>query len=156
MPSTNKTTNLNLNSWISTDKPKMADFNSDNLILDSTVGTHINDASKHLSTSDRTLLENQVVSGNFTGTGSPNGTLTLDFTPKAVFVYLKGKPLTEYDAVNGYTICNAAFVTANGASAGISINNKTVTLSQSQSEATDGVFFNLYKSSTQYGYVALR
>lgn len=155
MPSTNKTTNLSLNSWVSTDKPKMADFNSDNAKIDAAVGSHINDTSKHLSTSDRTILENQVDKGNFTGSGSPNGTLTLNFSPKAVFVYMKGKPLSEYDPSNNCTLCNAAVVTASGASAGIALSGSTVTLSQSQT-ASDGVFLNLYKSNTQYGYIALR
>lgn len=30
MSSSNKTANLQLNSWIGTDRPKMADYNSDN------------------------------------------------------------------------------------------------------------------------------
>lgn len=34
MPSTNKTSTLNLNQWLATDKPVMADFNNDNQILD--------------------------------------------------------------------------------------------------------------------------
>ncbi len=156
MPSSNKTTNLSLNNWESTDKPKMADFNSDNSIIDQVVGTHISDSSKHLSTADRTLLEDYVVKGSFTGTGSPNGNISLSFNPKAVFVYMKGKPFIEYDATNGYTLCNSALVTASGASAGISLSGKIITVSQSQSDATDGVFLNLYKNNTQYAYIALR
>lgn len=156
MPSTNKTTNLNLNNWVSTDKPKMADFNSDNSIIDQVVGTHVNDSDKHLSETDRTLLEDYVTTGSFTGTGSPNGNIALSFKPKAVFIYMKNKPLVEYDATNGYMLCNSAVVTNSGASAGISLSEKIVTVSQSQSDATDGVFLNLYKNNTQYNYIALR
>ena len=156
MPSTNKTTNLNLNNWVSTDKPKMADFNNDNSIIDQVVGTHVNDSDKHLSETDRTLLEDYVTTGSFTGTGSPNGNIALSFKPKAVFIYMKNKPLVEYDATNGYMLCNSAVVTNSGASVGISLSGKIVTVSQSQSDATDGVFLNLYKNNTQYNYIALR
>ncbi len=38
MPSTNKTANLELNQWIGTDKPKMADFNADNSLIDAAIG----------------------------------------------------------------------------------------------------------------------
>ena len=46
MPTNNKTSNLNLNSWLSTDKPKREDFVNDNIILDTAIGQHINNFTK--------------------------------------------------------------------------------------------------------------
>lgn len=53
MPSSNKTTYYNLNKWISTDKPIMSDFNSDNEILDSVINSHISNTSLHLTSDEK-------------------------------------------------------------------------------------------------------
>ena len=49
MPTENKTTNLSLNSWLATDKPKREDFVNDNNIIDTVLGTHIADTSLHIT-----------------------------------------------------------------------------------------------------------
>lgn len=49
MPTENKTTNLSLNNWLATDKPKREDFVNDNNIIDTVLGTHIADTSLHIT-----------------------------------------------------------------------------------------------------------
>ena len=55
MASTNKTTRLQLNSWVASDKPKMEDFNSDNAIIDQSLGTHIANTSIHVTAADKSF-----------------------------------------------------------------------------------------------------
>ena len=57
MPTSNKTPALSLNNWLGTDKPMRSDFTEDNLILDSVIGGHLQDAVSHLSAAtERNLI----------------------------------------------------------------------------------------------------
>ena len=60
MPSTNSTEHLALNQWLGTDKPKMADFNADNLKLDAAMGNHLADAVSHLTENERNVWNHAV------------------------------------------------------------------------------------------------
>lgn len=72
MASTNKTTNLGLNQWLSSDAPKMADFNADNATIDSVIGKL-----NSLNTTDKTNLVNAINELlNDTGSLSSLGTTT--------------------------------------------------------------------------------
>ena len=84
-----KTANLGLSAWIGSDKPTRLDFVNDNQKLDTAVGNHINSTAVHLSDSDRERLETPYVVGYYGGNGINNRSITLDFEPKAVFVYKK-------------------------------------------------------------------
>lgn len=70
MSSSNKTANLQLNSWIGTDRPKMADYNSDNEKIDAAFGSHTGDMQTHLSQEDRERLETPVYVGTYFGDGA--------------------------------------------------------------------------------------
>ena len=157
MPTENKTANLGLNSWLGTDQPQRADFVADNTIIDTVVSSHLNDSNSHLSSSDRTLLKNPFKLGYYSGNGSESRTITFDFNPSVVFVFLKNKPLAEYDSNYEYTLCNSAVVAANGVGStlGISLSSKTLTVSQSTS-SSDGRFINLNKNGSQYFYIAFK
>lgn len=156
MPTQNKTANLNLNSWLGTDKPKRSDFVADNAILDQVIGEHLEDEDMHFTTADRTLLNNPFVIGTLAGDGNTSKEHTFDFNPKLVFVFLKNAPFIEYDSTNGYTLCNSA-VASNGygATKGASLFVDTLTLSQSTT-AQGGRFINLNKSGGQYFYIAFK
>ena len=156
MPTENKTVNLQLNSWLGTDKPQRADFVSDNTIIDTVLGEHLSDLTMHLSEDDRTLLTAPFKVGVIAGDGNTSKDHTLDFYPRIVFVFLKNAPFVEFDATNGYTICNSAIVTsAGGSSCGADLFLDTLTLSQSTA-ASDGRFFNLNKNGAQYVYIAFK
>lgn len=156
MPTENKTANLQLNSWLGTDKPQRADFVSDNAIIDTVLGEHLADLTMHLSEADRTLLTAPFKVGVISGNGNTSKDHTLAFYPKLVFVFLRNSPLIEYDVTNSYTRCNSALVTsASGGTCGAELFLDTLTLSQS-SAATNGRFFNLNKSGAQYVYIAFK
>ena len=156
MPTENKTANLQLNSWLGTDKPQRADFVSDNTIIDAALGEHLADLTMHLSEDDRTLLTAPFKVGVISGDGNTSKDHTLAFYPKLVFVFLRNSPLIEYDTTNNYTRCNSAIVTsASGGTSGASLFLNTLTLSQS-SAATNNRFLNLNKSGGQYVYIAFK
>lgn len=154
MPSSEKTTKLNLNSWIGTDKPMRSDFVYDNEIIDATLGSHIEYSSIHLSTSDRSKLESPFVTGRYTGDGAESKIILLSFTPSIFVVYYREKPFNEYDSTNSYIICNAAVATASGVSSGVVINENQIIVSQTQTTPTDGIFVNLNKNNAKYAYIA--
>lgn len=156
MPTNNKTPNLGLNDWIGTDKPMRGDFTSDNLLLDNLLGGHLANSAVHFSEEDRTKLETPFACGLLGGTGTASNTHVLPFEPKTVLVFAVGKPLAEYDAANGYTVCNAGLVCQNGASAGMQLQAKSLLLAQSQTVPADKVFLNLNKNGMQYVYIAFR
>lgn len=159
MASTNKTTNLQLNSWLGTDKPTRTDFVNDNSILDEVIHNHIIDTNLHFTTNEKEKLDEPYLVYGRQGTGESTQSITLNFVPKIFIYFLRNEVPMKYDSTNGYTLCNAGIiVNCSGvgfASAGISLNGSTVTVSQSTT-ATDGVFLNLNKSYTQYSYVAFK
>ena len=82
MGSTNKTEYLGLSGWVHSDTPKMIDFATDNEIVDSILGEHINDSKIHLSEEDRALLGGSITSTLMAGNGSTSRTVTLSSAPK--------------------------------------------------------------------------
>ncbi len=154
MPSTNQTANLGLNSWIGTDKPKRADFVSDNEILDEVIGEHLADTELHFTEADRARWDALVTAGLYFGTGAASYQLTFSSAPKALLVFQSGKALAEWNA-DGYMMANAGMATPTLRSAGIQLSGNRATLLQSQAApAAGGTFHNLNKQSAQYAYIA--
>lgn len=157
MPTENKTTNLQLNSWLATDKPKREDFVNDNMIIDTILGNHVNDTSVHLSGSLSDTINDKFACGAIVGNGQESKTTTLSFTPKLFIVYLLNYPLIKYDSNNGYYQYN--FAVGNntyGCTKGLTISGTSVTLKQTQSTPSDGVYLNLNKNFGQYIYFAIK
>ena len=157
MPTNNKTTNLNLNSWLSTDKPKREDFVNDNVILDTIIGTHLNDSVLHFSSDDRAKLNSPFEVGTLSGNGSETKTHTLTFAPSLFIVYLKSYPPSHYNASESYNFCNWGIAVGSGgySSMGVSMSGNSITLSQGASSISN-IFMNLNKYAGQYGYIAFK
>ena len=157
MPTENKTTNLQLNSWLATDKPKREDFVNDNTIIDTILGSHINNSNIHLSGNIMDTINSKFAIGVITGNGEATKVTTLSFTPKFLIVYLVNQPPIKYDSNNGYYLYNFALGNNTyGCSKGLSISGSNVTLKQSTTTPTDGVFLNLNKNYGQYVYFAIK
>lgn len=158
MPSSNKTSNLNLNSWIATDKPKREDFVNDNNIIDNIVGSHILNTVMHLSSEDRENFSNPFYIDLLSGDGNASCTFTLDIEPKLVFVYLRNKPLISYDYTHSCTVCNCGIAVPNlGSTQGVTLSTNVLTLSQSQSyPSSGGTYINLNYNNGQYVCIALK
>lgn len=157
MPTTNKTPNLGLNNWVGTDKPKRSDFVEDNVLLDTILGNHLTDKAAHLSVDDRTALEKPVATGLLTGNGQESCEFELPFAPRAIFVFHRVRPMSEFDPNKQYTYINAAAATTSANMLGILLGGNKVKLSQSQNEPqAGGYFLNMNCSNSQYFYIALR
>ena len=70
---TNHTEYYELNQWLSTDQVLRTDFNADNAKMDAAL-------------SEMTANIPKIVMGTYTGDGTESRTISLPFTPKAVFV----------------------------------------------------------------------
>ena len=148
MASSSKTANLGLNNWAASDRPKRSDFVSDNTIIDSKVGGHINNAQIHLSPDERDKLEQSTRVVQYQGTGAQSRDITLPFEPAFVIVYKKGEPPASYSS--NYATVNTAFAAAESSvTGGVTLDGTTLTVTQSTS-ASNGVFYNLNKQYSQY------
>ena len=158
MPTSNKTTNLGLNNWLETDKPKRIDFIENNEILDTTIGTHLADTTLHMTDADRKLLSTPFVIGTLVGTGDATYEHTLSFEPKLVIVFLKSYPPILYNSTSQYTVCSSgiAFQGSSSATFGMNLVGSALTLNQTQGTPSNGFFVNLNKFGGQYMYVAFK
>ena len=151
MPTNQKTPRLGLNNWVETDKPMRVDFTSDNLLLDEALGAHLEDTVLHLTGEDREVLANPAKSLRYSGNGAEKATVTLPFAASAALVFAAGKPLVEFDAQTGRTICNAAVVSQDYSGGGISLMNRNLVVKQKQEGE---VLYNLNEGNTSYGCIA--
>lgn len=150
MSSTNKTEYLGLSGWVYSDTPKMTDFTTDNAIIDSILGEHINDDSIHLSEADRAKLGGTISSTVIAGSGSASRTITLDASPKMVQIFLKNSPSASWNSEKSCMVVNSAFALQNGVSSGgvsLTGNNLVVTNSTAPS---NGIMYNLNEEYGQY------
>lgn len=153
MASTNKTSNLGLNSWLETDRPKRIDFVSDNNIIDNVLGGHINDGDLHLTSDEKNRVSQPFKVMTLYGTGTATVQIKPGFTPNMAIVFKKEAPSSQY--TGSYTKINAGIATSIGTSGGVSISGDSVEVQQSTS-ASNGIFYNLNESYAQYIVVAFR
>lgn len=154
MATSNYTTNLHLSAWTDSDKPKRADFVSDNAIIDAQLGGHIADSGIHVSSAEKAKLSEPFVSSVYAGSGESSRTISLGFTPSLVIVFKRNSPFVQYGgSVNTvYAACSAY---SHGASAGISITTNGVTVTE-QASAENGVRVSLNASGAQYTLIAFK
>lgn len=161
MASTNKTPNLNLNSWVGTDQPTRTDFVYDNTTIDTALGGHISDSDIHVTSAQKTKISQPFIVDTIMGNGNATKTINLPFAPSLVIYYQKDYPFTGYNSSSDYTICRAGIVGLvsgfSSASLGLSLSGSTLTVSQSTTTpSAGGNFINLNENGGQYGYVAFR
>lgn len=153
MATSSYTPNLHLSAWEDTDRPKRADFVSDNQIIDTQLGGHLADTVIHLTAAEKAKVTEPFVSAGYSGSGEQQRTITLSFQPKMVFVYKRGVPFVTY--ANGVNTVNAACAYyGHGSSAGISITTNGVIVGES--EASNGVKISLNESGYQYTVIAFK
>ena len=154
MATSSYTPNLHLSAWADSDRPKRADFVSDNNIIDTQLGGHIADSTIHVTAQEKAKISEPFVSALYAGSGESSRTIILGFQPKMVFVYKRGVPFVTYSG--GVNNVNAACSHyGNGASVGISITSSGVQVTQS-AEASDGVKVCLNESGCQYTIIAFK
>lgn len=156
MSATNKTANLGLNSWISTDRPKRVDFVEDNTIIDEKLGGHILNTALHLTEQDREKLDSFIYAKSYSGTGAGTRQITFDFSPSFVVVFKRFDSFNSYVSSGNYTKINGAFFSKTQPTDDCgSLNGTNLTVNQSTT-ASDGLFYNLNEQYGQYIVVAFK
>ena len=148
MASSNYTTNLGLCNWAASDHPKRADFVSDNGIIDSVLGGHVNNAAIHMSAAEKAQALAPFDVRVYSGSGEASRTISAGFRPSFAIVYKKDSPPVAYD--NGTTVVNSAYcLYGSGSSAGLSIVSSGISVQQ-QAAAVSGVRISLNEADCQY------
>ena len=154
MASGSFTPNLGLCSWSATDRPKRADFVSDNSIIDSTLGGHIANTTMHLTSAEKAKALESFVSFVYSGNGEASRSISAGFRPSFAIVYKRNASPAEY--TGGVNVVNSAYaVYSHGGTAGLSINSNGVVVTQ-QSAATDGMRISLNELDCQYTLIAFK
>ena len=158
MSSTNKTTNLNLNSWIGADKPQREDFNRDNSILDEAIHTHRSDSAIHITGEERTAWNTPYAVGTYFGNGSASRSVTLNcaFEPRFGIVFAVNLPTGISDFTNHAHYNYLALVTKSGSSTGVMLNGKTLNVAQSSVPVHTSEYKSFNETGTTYVYVVFR
>ena len=153
MASSNYTSNLHLCAWSAGDRPKRADFVSDNTIIDTQLGGHLANGNIHVTASEKQLLSEPFALKTYSGSGESSRTVVLDFAPRLVIIYKRSAPPVAFD--NGVNVVNCG-VTGSGASGsgGISVSGTNVTVSETA--AVSGTRLSLNESGSQYTLIAFR
>lgn len=158
MSSTNKTTNLQLNSWIGADKPQREDFNRDNRILDETIHTHCADSSIHITEQERTAWDAPYYIGSYIGNGaaSRNVAIGSPFEPEFGLLFAVSTPPGVNDYQNSAHYNYFALMSKSGASAGAALNGMNLTVSQSSVPILGKEYKSFNESGIVYVYVVFR
>lgn len=133
--SSHQTTNFQLSQWEPNDEVLRADFNSDNLKLETALS-----AIKAVADAAYTTNSPPVAFGWYQGDGTAKRKIDLGFTPKAVLV-MRTDGVTTYRGTSSYAYCGGLALTGRNASAsntqGVAEWNSALTLVA----VTDGGFY---------------
>lgn len=154
MAASEKTAVLGLSLWAGTDKPRRADFVSDNTALETLVGGHLGDSDLHLDETRRTQLDEPFTVRTYTGNGAESRRHLLSFSPRAVLVFAAEKGAAEY--TGAYTKLYAACWADGQASRGISVSGTQPTVLQEAAPEAGGSAAALNENGVSYVLVAFR
>lgn len=157
MPSSSKTSYLKLNYWTAADKPKMADFNSDNQKVDSALQEHVQNTSLHLQGNQTAWIKQPFVSGTYTGDGAKTKTVTLGFRPALVIILPQAYGPLEINTTQQTPVIRFAIGADGQGSSGLTIAANGFTVSQDQSVPPAGLsMVSLNQSNVAYRYFAIK
>lgn len=155
MPSSNKTPYLGLNKFVGTDKPKMADFNADNQILDDRFQAHEENKTLHLSPENlQALAKGDFVLGSYVGNGAYERTVSLGFKPAFGILFGVGMPLMAFDANLMTNTIFGGFFSKLGCSENIALTTDGLQVKQYLEASGDMKTYNCNQSGVTYVYMA--
>jgi len=157
MPSSSKTSYLKLNYWSAGDKPKMADFNSDNQRVDSALQEHAQNTVLHLQGNQGAWISQPFVSGSYTGNGAATRAVTLGFRPALVVILPQAYGPLEVDTVQQIPILRFAMGADSQGSSGLAITANGFTVQQAQNAPLAGMAkVCLNENKVIYRYFAIK
>lgn len=151
MPSTNKTQYLGLNQWEESDRPMRNDFNSDNSLVDSALGAHINDGDIHITAEDKKYLADMHATYMYSGSGEATKTVILTESFRFIAVFANGMPLAT-----GSKVYSAFGYSGVGSSAGLSISSSGAGFTVTQGSDESGNSLCLNESGVQYKVIMFK
>ncbi|MCI8648810.1 MAG: hypothetical protein HFG20_01690 [Anaerotruncus sp.] len=126
MASSNKTANLQLNQWVGSDKPKMADFNSDNSKIDAAFAAHTGNTAIHITAQERqTWNSGAPVFGSYVGNGQSFRIIDLGYIPSFGIIFAVDKLPLVASGGTGNMMAYCAFLSKQGASSSAFIEDGT-------------------------------
>ena len=131
MPSTSKTKTLRLKQFVGSDKPKMDDFNYDNTQLETLVGGHLDDSTKHVTQTEREEWSRPSSELFFyDGDNTSPRTFTLDFEPRFCTIHTLNMPANLNDiSTPSIAICYQAAAAQGGkGTVGIVLNGNQLSV----------------------------
>jgi len=170
MPSSNKTSVLNLNKWLGTDKPKKDDFNGDNQRIDDAFGgvsslvgelnqvftEHMESGGAHVTEQEKTAwsAKDKFIVGTYQGNGAASRKIDLGFRPRLGLVYAAGAPMVrvDFDAFNCNV--NSAYFSSGGSGDGVATDATGFTVTHHTSARPGGLTLKLNDSAFTYVYIA--
>jgi len=158
MSSTNKTPYLGLNDWLGSDVPQRADFNSDNALVDSALGQHLEDSDIHTTAADKTKWNSPYYIMSYTGNGQSSRSMTLgcSFNPTWGMIYKINMTPQAIDISNEANYNYFAVFSKNGSEAGVSLSGKTLNLTQTTQEVIGIEYRALNDNGSTYVVIAFR
>lgn len=152
MSSTNKTVNLELNSWRGSDVPEMDDFNRDNIIIDNAFGLHTGNNDIHVTAADKAKWNNAYSLFTYTGNGNTSRTVTVTGVNNPrwgiVFAVNKTPDVTDFSNTADYNYFG--LVSDSGSTQGLNLSGNTLTVSQSPSPVLGKEYRSFNEVSTVY------
>lgn len=158
MSSTNKTSVLGLNSWLGTDKPQRADFNSDNEIIDNAFGEHVTDTVRHITNDERKVWNSPYYMGSYIGDGTLSRTVKTKspFVPSFMLVFGSGFPLSVTDFDNTQVKHYCAFANSRGATLGLEMSGINFIVKSTNDSTTGNERTMLNALGKTYIYIFVR
>lgn len=159
MSSTNKTTNLRLNSWIGSDKPKRVDFNYDNEVIDKAINDHTTDTVVHINDSEREKWNNYMHTGMYFGNGSSSRVVETDcpFEATAGVIFAVNKPVSVVDFTESQKVNYYAFFSPYGESSGVKFLDDLKSFRVNQnSSIMKREYMNMNEIGVSYVYMMFR
>lgn len=154
MASSSFTPYLGLCNWAASDRPKRADFVSDNTIVDTALGGHLADTALHMNAAEKAKALEPFAIAVYAGTGESTRTVATAFRPSFAVVFKRNEPPVTYS--NGVSVVNSGVaVYGHGGTAGLSISDNGVVVRQ-ESTASDGKRLNLNEDDCQYTLIAFK
>ena len=154
MASSSFTPNLGLCNWTENDRPKRADFISDNGIIDAALGGHLSDTDLHMSAAEKAKALTPFVCVDYSGSGDASRTIATDFRPSFAAVFKKSSAPVVYS--DGVTVVNSGYACyGHGGTAGVSIGSSGVAVQQ-ESSSSNGRRISLNEEGCQYLLIAFK
>lgn len=160
MSSTNKTSNLGLNKWIGTDKPRRTDFVRDNEIIDAEITNHKNNSTVHVSSAEKNKWNNYIYVDTYFGDGASSRTVNTDCPFSASFgiVFAGNRPASVVKTSTSQKVNYVGMISIDGNSSGISFvnNRKSLKVTNSTQALMEKEYMNFNEMGITYHYILFR